>query len=183
MDMLMKLWLAVLLAAAVVWFWSFVSWGLARLHRADYRGIEREDAAMDAVRSMNLAPGNYMFPYMAPGADPAAAKLKWERGPIGTLAIFGKINMGMNLLLTFVVYFVACGLIGYLAAEALPPGAAFGKVMQVVGTAGVLAFTFAGLPHLIWFQGHKSAIAITIIDGVVQGLAAGAVFALMWPGK
>jgi hypothetical protein len=109
-------------------------------------------------------------------------KAKFDKGPMGLLSVWAKPSMGKNMALNFVFYIVACSLIAYLASAAgIPRGAGFGKVMQVVGTAGVLAFSFSALPGMIWFQANKPAIVSHIVDGVVMGLITGAVFALLWP--
>jgi hypothetical protein len=96
--------------------------------------------------------------------------------------------MGRSMLLTLLVMLVASTLIGYLGWHALPHGAdagearpEFGKSMQVLGTAGILAYCIAGLPNDIWFQRSRREIATCLIDGVVFGLLTGAVFAWLWP--
>lgn len=182
MDMLSQLWLPILLAGVAAWLWSFISWAAADLHRGDYRPIPAEDEAIAAVRKLGLPPGHYMYPFKDPAKskDPAH-QAKWTSGPVGTIWVMGPISMPVNMLLTFAWYLGASLLIGYLAGEALRPGAEFGKVMQVAGTAGVLAYTVSGMPTLIWFQAHRSSKLMAVVDGLVQGLATGAIFAAMWP--
>jgi hypothetical protein len=96
--------------------------------------------------------------------------------------------MGRNMLLTLLVLFITSVLIAYLGWNALPHGTALGearpgfaKVMQVLGTAGVLAYCVAGLPNDIWFQRSAREIVMCLIDGIVFGLLTGAVFAWLWP--
>lgn len=180
MDFLTTLWLPILLAALAAWMWSFISWAAANLHRGDYRKIPAEDQALSSVRALNLPPGHYMFPYMTHSKDPAAAE-KWKTGPTGTLFIMRQASMGGNVLKTLGWFLFSSVLIGYLASAALPPGTGFGKVFQVVGTAGVLAYCVSSVPNMIWFQAHRSTVVITLIDGLIQGLAAGAIFAALWP--
>jgi hypothetical protein len=61
------------------------------------------------------------------------------------------------------------------------PHATHLKAFQVTGTMGILAYCFAFLPNMIWFQAERRARITAIGDGLVQGLATGAVFALFWP--
>jgi hypothetical protein len=55
-------------------------------------------------------------------------------------------------------------------------------VFQVLGAAGILAYTFSFLPQMIWFQATPSAKVAGIIDGLVSGVATGLIFAALWPG-
>ncbi len=57
----------------------------------------------------------------------------------------------------------------------------FAKVMQVLGTAGILAYCFASLPNDIWFQKSGREVLMNLIDGVIFGLITGAVFGWLWP--
>jgi hypothetical protein len=98
------------------------------------------------------------------------------------------------MLLTLLVYLAVSVLVGYLGWNALPhagvaagalseslrPG--FAKIMQVLGTAGVLAYCFASLPNDIWFQRSGREVLTSLIDGVIFGLITAAVFAWLWPG-
>lgn len=63
MDLL-SLWLSILLSAVAVWFVSTL-FGMPLLHhRDDWIGLpgDREDAFMEAVRTIGIKPGNYLFP-------------------------------------------------------------------------------------------------------------------------
>ena len=67
---------------------------------------------------------------------------------------------------------------GAAAGEARPE---FANSMQVLGTAGILAYCFAGLPNDIWFQRSIREVVTGLVDGVACGLITGAVFAWLWP--
>ena len=89
--------------------------------------------------------------------------------------------MGGKLAATFIVYLVVSTLIAYLASVALPKTAEFAKVFQVVGTAGILAYSFSFIPNAIWFGAYRRTIVASIIDGIVYGAITGAIFAWRWP--
>ena len=108
---------------------------------------------------------------------------KWKEGPVGMLNVWGKVSMGRNMALTFIVYLAVSFLIAYLAsAILLHPGDSFKHVFQVLGTAGVLAYVFGGMSNAIWFGAYPRTILMNVIDGVVYGLITGAIFAWLWPG-
>lgn len=184
MDFLTQLWLPILLAAVAVWIYSAVAWMVLPHHTNDQRGLPDEDAALDAIRALGVPPGNYGFPRPANKAackDPAFVE-KWKRGPAGTLNIWPEFNMGRNMVLSFIVYLLISTLIAYLGAAALTPGTSFGKVFQVLGVAGILAYTTSGLTNAIWFQASRNAVLSNAFDGIVSGLITGAIFASLWPG-
>jgi hypothetical protein len=182
MDFL-SLWAPILLSAALVWIASAVMWMGMPHHKKDHIGLPNEQAFMDFVKSQNIPPGNYGFPNFGSHKEcnTPEAKEKWKTGPIGLISVWGKFSMGRNMFLTFLVFLVASVLIGYLGSEVLPAGAGFGKVMRVIGTAGVLTYCFSFIPNMVWFGAYMRSIVACIFDGIVYGLITGAVFAWLWP--
>lgn len=184
MSMLMGLWLPIVLAAVGVWFWNFLSWSILPIHKKDFVGLEHEDAVMAAIRSLNIPVGSYGFPRpkSRAGVKDPAFEAKWKAGPAGLLNVWpANPAMGSKMIASFVLYAVVSVLVGYIGSEALPRGTSFAKVMQVLGTAGVLGYTFAGLPNMIWFNGTRSAKMAAVVDGLIAGLGTGAIFAAFWP--
>jgi hypothetical protein len=198
MEFLAHLWLPIVVSAVGVWIASFLAWMLIGHHKKDWKGIPNEDQFIDTIARMGIAPGNYGFPEFrrCEGLSKEQKQAKWEemqKRPMGLLRVWGPISMGKNMLLTFLVFLAVSVLVGYLGWNALPHagmsadglGAAarpgFGRVMQVLGTAGVLAYCFAGLPNDIWFQKSRREVLTGLIDGVAFGLLTGAIFAWLWP--
>lgn len=186
MDFLAALWLPIILSAVAVWFASAIGWMVIGHHNKDWDCLPNEDAFTSAVRSLNLPVGNYGFPRhedcKKAMKDPEFMK-KWKMGPVGLVQIWkADGSMAKPMILTFIVYLVAGTLIAYLGWNAFKgeaPG--FARAFQVMGTAGVLAYTISAIPGAIWFQAYPRAIAMCIIDGVIYGLITGAIFAAMWP--
>jgi len=193
MDFIHHLWLPILASTAAVWIVSALAWMLVGHHKGDWRAVPREDEFIATVKRMGIAPGSYGFPEFRrlEGMSKEEKRAKMEemqRSPMGILRVWGPVSMGRNMLLTLLVLFITSVLIAYLGWNALPHGTALGetrpgfaKVMQVLGTAGVLAYCVAGLPNDIWFQRSAREIVMCLIDGIVFGLLTGAVFAWLWP--
>lgn len=184
MEMLAGLWLPILLSAAAVWVASAVVWMALPHHQDDWKGLPDEAGFVAAIRSLNIPPGVYGFPHFGTRKEACTpeAQEKWKEGPSGQLNVWKPMGgMGKNMVLSFLVYLVVSVLVGYIGAAALPPGAGFAKVMQVLGTASVLAYTIAILPGGIWFQANPRALAMCVIDGIAYGLITGAVFGALWP--
>ena len=106
--MLTSLWLPILLSAVALFFASFLSWMVVQLHRDDWRRLDREDEFLTAVRSLQIPLGSHMFP--CPETPEQMKSEEFQRkcaaGPSGVITLYGKTNMGMNLVLTF-LYFLA----------------------------------------------------------------------------
>jgi hypothetical protein len=179
----MNLWAPVLLSAAAVWIASALIWMVMPHHRKDHLGLPDERAFVEFVKSQNIPKGNYGFPHFGSHKEcnTPEARQRWKEGPSGLVSIWGQVSMPRNMILTFLVFLAASALIAYLGAAVLAPGASFGRVMQVIGTAGVLTYSFSFIPNAIWFGSYARTIFACIFDGVVYGLITGAIFAWLWP--
>lgn len=208
MDFLTHLWLPILLSGVGVWIASFIAWMAIGHHKKDRDAIPggREQEFMDTLTRMGIGPGNYGFPdFCQHDALPRKERMEkmkalYDRRPMGVLRVWGEMNMGVNMAVTFMFYLFTSAVIGYLGWAALPHGSptatlpgvgtvtatalggvSFGKVFQVCGTAGILAYCFASVPNDIWFQLKRRAMVMNWIDGIVFGLLTGAIFAWLWP--
>jgi hypothetical protein len=56
------LWLPILISTAALFFASFLSWMVLRLHEKDWHKMPDEDRIIDAIRESSVPDGNYMFP-------------------------------------------------------------------------------------------------------------------------
>jgi hypothetical protein len=177
------LWLPIVLATIVVFFLSAAAWMALPHHRGDYGRLEKEDQLLDALKNLGVPAGRYMFPNAGSHANAQTEefKKKHEHSPIGTITVFGKVNMGANMATTFAFFLVANILLAYLgwvALEGTKPD--FMRVFRVVGTAAVLMYTCGSIPNDIWF---KRPIVTNLIDGVVFGIVSGLIFASLWPAS
>ncbi|MBK8267615.1 MAG: hypothetical protein IPK83_04650 [Planctomycetes bacterium] len=181
---LFSLWLPILLSAAAVWIVAAIVWMALPHHKNDFIRLPDEDGFMDDLRKRGIKPGNYVFPDFR-GRDAMKSEKvckALEEGPVGHLSLWQPpLGMAGKMVGTFLVYLVVRTLIAYLASITLPKPADFSKVFQVVGTAGILAYSFAFIPNGIWFGAYKRTIVAGIIDGIVFGLITGAIFAWGWP--
>lgn len=181
---LLSLWLPIIASAAGVFFASFILWAATPWHNADIRKVPDPGAADRAVEGLALRPGFYMLPCTH---DPQEMKgeefqARFKRGPWATINVFpSQPNMGKNLGLSFATYLVISVVIAYLASSVLAPGTAYPKVFQVVGTAGVLAYTFGGIANGVWFGKPTGWVVRDIIDAAVYAMVTAGMFAWLWP--
>lgn len=189
MDFLLALWLPILLSAVGVWIVAAIVWMALPHHKRDFIAIPHtdgggEEAFMEAVRTLGIKPGNYVFPDFRGREAMKSQRVQkaLSEGPVGHLSLWPTpLTMGGKMIGTFVVYLMVSILVAYLASITLPKPAAFARVFQVVGTAGILAYSFSFIPNAIWFGSYRRTIIASIIDGIVFGLITGAIFAWRWP--
>jgi len=183
---LSSLLLPIVLSAVAYFIVSSIVHMVLRYHQSDFAGLSNEDEVVNAVRSGNPAPREYMFPHSGAGMaalkDPAfVAKL--ERGPIGTMILSPgrKPTMGKQLALWFVFTLVVSWLAAYVASRALAPGAEDIEVMRFTTTVAFIGYVVAAWPSSIWFHRPVATNLKNTFDGLLYALATGAVFCLMWP--
>jgi hypothetical protein len=178
--MLTSLLLPVALSAVALFFASFLSWMVLPIHFKDWKKFDREEELMNTVKSINLPQGSYMFPGWNTPAEMKSEEYqrKCVAGPRGVITVFGKVNMGRALGLTFLYFLVVCFVLAYLATIGLEPGAAFKDVFRFISTAAFMAFLAGIVQHAIWFQirivGH-------VIESIAYAIITGAIFASTWP--
>ncbi len=180
---LTDLWMPIVFSAVIVFVASAIAWMVLPHHKPDFKRLPKEDAFLAALRAGNVAPGQYMFPYCEPSdmKDPQKKK-RYETGPLGVLLVWGGCpNMGRNMGLSFIFYLVVGVFVAYLGSHSLPAGAEYLRVFQVTGTAAIMAYCFASIPHAIWFGKPLRSTATDLLDGVVYGLLTAGTFGWLWP--
>jgi hypothetical protein len=185
MVALTSLWLPILLSAVVAHIASSLLHMVVGHHAGDLSKLPQEDALLDAVRSAGVGPGDYLAPRPdSIGAlkDPAYRD-KRRRGPVLLLTVMANGDMQMGKLLTqwFIYLLIVFVLSAYVACHALPPGASYLKVFQVVGTVAFMGFALGYPPNSIWWQRRWSSTVRYMIDGLVYALLGAGVFGWLWP--
>ena len=173
-------WLPIVVSTIALFFASFLSWMVLRLHERDWVKIDGEDRLIETVRELNVPTGNYMFPgctSMKEMNDPEYQQ-KYKTGPRGIITVLPEPNMGKNLALTFVYFFLCCCTFAYLASFALDQGQDSMTVFRFVATVALLTFCASVLQHAIWF---RNRVVGHVIESVAYSLIAGAIFAAFWP--
>jgi hypothetical protein len=182
---LTDLWLAILIASVCVFFASAIIWMMLPYHKKDIQFMPNEEEFTGAITPMNITPGLYMFPNCQDARDMKSEEFqaKWKAGPWGTITIQPKQpNFAINLLRTFLSYLVITIIVAYLAGLALPMGADYMEVFQVVAIAGILGHCMGGMAN-DFFLGKPTRFIITgFIDGVIFALITAGIIASMWPG-
>ena len=166
-------------SAVALFFASFLSWMVLKLHEQDWRKLQQEDDFMAAAGKCDIPVGSYMFPRCSHAElQSEEFKKKYAAGPRGVMTILPKVNMGQNLGLTFVYFLTVSAGLAFLASVAFPPGESFVSVFRFVFTAAFMTFLAGMVQHAIWF---RPRIVGHVIESVAYAAITAAIFASLWP--
>jgi hypothetical protein len=178
------LWLPILLSAVFVFIISGIIHMVLKYHNNDYRKLPNEEAVRTVLRGGNAEPGQYIIPHCI-GQDMNSPEVqqKFTEGPVAVLYLSRPrpMSMGPMLVRWFVFTLVVSFFVAYVACHALPPGAEYLRVFQVVGAVAFLAYGAGMVPAAIW-SGKPWAVAWKeVFDGLLYGLVTAGTFGWLWP--
>lgn len=182
MEFLTDLWLPIVLSAVAVFIVSSLVHMVLQIHKGDFKKLPGEDKILEAMRS--VPPGAYMFPMadsMKEMCSPAMIE-KMKTSPVGSIVMrpSGAPSLGKALFQWFVFSLGISLLVGYICSLCIPKSADFATVMRVASAAATLGYGFSHLQDSIW-KGVSWNISVKFLfDGLLYGLATGAVFAWRW---
>lgn len=181
MEFLSALWMPILVSAAFVWIASFLTHMVLPVHKGEWKSLPDEDKTLDALAG--ISPGNYMFPWgtMADMKNPEFAE-KQKRVPNGTATIWpGPVNMGRNLVLTYLSYVLIGLFVAYVCWHAFIGNArpTYMEVFRIAGTTAFMAHALGLIPHAIWYRGIR--IWSILLDAIIYGAVTAAAFGWLWP--
>lgn len=184
MVSIISLWLPIIVSAVVVFLASSVFHMVLKYHRSDFKGLDKEDQVMAALRDAGIPPGEYIMPHCEDPKDAGSPEFvaKCEQGPVAMLNIMeGGYEMGKALAMWF-VYCVAIGVFAaYITSRALGPGAHYLDVFRFAGAATFAGYSFALLQNSIWYKRSWATTAKHVFDGLVYACLTAGVFGWLWP--
>lgn len=175
----------ILLSAVLVFLASSIIHMVLRYHQNDFSKVPDEDGALEALRRLNIPPGDYCMPYagsMDAMKSPAFMD-KFAKGPIVTMTTTagGSINMGSNLLQWF-LYTVVIGVFtAYLTGRVLAAGTPYLDVFRVAGTVAFMGYALALPQNSIWHKRNWATTFRSMFDGLLYGLVTAGTFGWLWP--
>jgi hypothetical protein len=182
---LFALWLPIVLSAVIVFIVSSVIHMVSPWHKSDYPTMEKEDAVMDALRPLNIPPGDYMVPRPKDMKDMRSSEYlaKLNKGPkiIMTVLPIGMPGMAKNLIGWFVYLIVVNIFAAYVAGRAVGVGAAYLQVFRFVGTVSFVGYTLALWQMTIWYSRSWSTTIKSTVDGLIYALLTAGTFGWLWP--
>jgi hypothetical protein len=185
MTGLTALWLPILLSAVLVFAASSIIHMFLPWHKNDFPAVPNQDKVIDALRPFAIPPGDYMMPRTASMAQMKSPEFreKLKKGPVMMFTVMpnGWSMMGATFVNWF-LYLVAVGLLSaYVGGRALPPGAPYLRVFQLVGAAAFMGYSLALWPISIWYRRAWGTTVKSTIDGLIYALLTAGAFGWLWP--
>lgn len=181
----MSLAIPIVVSAVIVFVASSIIHMVLPYHRTDLRKPPKEDELLEALRRLNLPPGDYAAPH---AGSPAGMKQpefieKMKKGPIVfmTIAPGSPPSMATNLVLWFFYSVVVSFFAAYIAGRAVGPGADYRTVFRFVGSTAFMGYSLALLQNSIWYKRNWSMTLKSMFDGLVYGLLTAGTFGWLWP--
>jgi hypothetical protein len=108
---------------------------------------------------------------------------KLKQGPVMVVTVLpnGPLTMGRNLLLWFLYCGVVTVFAAYVAGRALPAGASYPHVFQLVGATAFAGYALALWQMLIWYRRSLSTTVKANVDGLIYALLTAGTFGWLWP--
>jgi hypothetical protein len=182
---LTSLWVPVLLSAVIVFVASAIAHMVLPFHRKDWRGLPSEAEAMDALRRLNIPPGDYMMPHgEGPSSmkDPAFVE-RMTKGPVAIMTVMksGPPRMTSELVQWFLFCVLVSVFAGYVASRAVGVGGDYLSVFRFAGTVAFAAYALRGWPESIWYKRSWGTTLRDTVDGLVYALLTAGTFGWLWP--
>lgn len=180
------LWLPILASAVAVFILSsIIHMALPFWHRSDYRSLPDEAAVLEALRPLNIPPGEYMAPRPASNEDMRSEsfKEKMNRGPIFQINLMkpGPISLGRPLALWFVYLLVVAFVVAHVTTVAVGSATDTRVIFHTVALTSLMGYVMALWQGVIWFQRPVLTAFKATIDGVIYAIVTGMIFVYFWP--
>ncbi|HEX7938019.1 MAG TPA: hypothetical protein VF483_03445 [Gemmatimonadaceae bacterium] len=185
MVALSALWMPIVVSAVFVFIMLMLIHALLGWHKGDQHPVPGEARVMELLRGLNVAPGDYRFPYGSSTKEMTSPEFeaKMRQGAVGIMTIWpnGGINMGRMFGQWFVYTLIVGALAAYVTGATHGPGAPRADVFWVSGTVAFCCYVVALWQDWIWW-GRGARFTLTYsLDGVLFALITGATFGWLWP--
>lgn len=179
------LWLPILLSAVFVFIVSSIIHMATPWHKNDYPKLPNEDQVMDALRPLNIPPGEYLVPRASSGAEMRAPEFveKLKKGPVLIMTVLpnGQTSMVNNLVQWFIYSLVVSIFAAYVAGRALTAGTEYLHVFRFAGVSAFLGYVLALWQMSIWYRRSWILTIKASIDGLIYALVTAGTFGWLWP--
>ena len=163
---------------------SIIHMALSFWHRNDLKKFPNEDAVLNALRPLNLQPGEYGLPKPDSMKDMQTPEFqaKWKAGPVAFITVRpSDFSMGATMFLWFLYSLVVSLIAGYIAGVAFGPGTEYLRIMQVAGCVAFVGYAMGAPQQSIWWGQAWSRTVRNMLDGLLYGLLTGGTFGWLWP--
>ena len=154
-------------------------------HKSDYGRVPDDDAVLDALRPLNIPPGDYMVPspYATGGGRNPEFTANHHRGPnvLMTIRHGETMKMGKYMGQWFLFTLLIAGIAGCVTGSIVKPGGDDHAIFHYASIVTFCSYTLGAWPLSIWYHRKWSTTLKGAFDALIYGVATGLVFAWMWP--
>lgn len=182
---IIELWLPILLSSVFVFIASSIIHMLPLWHKNDYPKLQNEDKVRDALRPLDLQPGDYIVPRAESSFEMRSPEFqkKLKEGPVLMLSVWPNQppTMGKSLTLWF-LYCVVIGIFSaYIAGRALQSESEYLHVFRFTGCTAFIGYAAALWQQSIWWRRPWSITFKHTVDGLIYALVTAGTFGWLWP--
>jgi len=185
MTGLMELAVPIVLSAVLVFVASSIIHMASPWHKNDFPRLPNEDAVMNALRPLNIPPGDYMMPRPQSREEMRSPEFaaKVQRGPVVVFTMFpsGPMSMARNFVGWIVYVLVVSLFAGYVTSRALGPAAESAQVFRFSATTAFLGYVLALWQLTIWYRRSLNITIKSTVDGLLYAVVTAATFVWLWP--
>ena len=182
---LRELAIPIVLSAVFVFLASSIIHMATPFHKNDLRKFPNEDAVRNALRPLNLQPGDYGIPKPDSMKEMGSPEFqeKFKAGPVAFITVrpSGQMSMTGSLVQWFIYSLIVSLFTGYVTGVALAPGAEYLKVFQIAGTVAFTGYALSLPQFSIWWGRSWATTFRSMIDGLLYGLLTAGTFGWLWP--
>ena len=182
---LASLWLPILVSSVIVFVASTVIHMMLPYHHSDFGKVPDEDGLQEALRKLDIPPGDYMLPCAGgpEGMKSPAHKERLAKGPVVLMTVMekGATNMGASLVQWFLYLVLVSFLAAYVTSRAVGPDPHYLQVFRFAGATSFIGYSIGLWQNSIWYKQKWSTTLKNTIDGLVYGLLTAGCFGWLWP--
>jgi hypothetical protein len=185
MTALHMLWVPIVVSAVFVFLVSSVIHMASPWHKSDYPKMPNEEAVRDALRPLNVPPGDYMVPRPESRQAMSSPEFleKMNKGPVVIMTVVpnGPMSMAKSLGLWFLYAAAVGAMAGYVAWHALHVGASYRAVFRLVGVTAFMGYSAALWQMSIWYRRAWGITVKETVDGIIYAALTAGTFGWLWP--
>jgi hypothetical protein len=182
---LSALWMPIIVSGVFVFIALMLIHGMLGWHKNDMIAVPGEAKVMETLRSLNVQPGDYRFPYSNSTEEMTGPEFieKMKQGSVGVMSIWpnGAISMGKLLGRWFVYSLFIAVIVAYVTASGHGPGAPYVDVFRVSASVTFCCYAVAHWQNWIWWGKGLRFTLTNSLDGIIYALITGATFGWLWP--
>ena len=168
-----------LVGAIIAFAWCAVSWMVLPWYNTQFKQFKDSEQVADVIRNQVTEHGLYMLPGCCGSCDDPAEEVRWkqnyERGPIMLASIDpkgAKFDMTRNLIIQFVMFFVAAWIVSYLLTQ-FKPKSTYGERVFYVTMIGLFLAIVSVVPMWSWWRYPTGFVMVSFLDTVITWFLAG----------